>query len=144
MGWTTHCNSSIFISLVRKVNLLEVLTGLKTTFLFTMIGFALSPVLYKLTDTISTDTIHSMAMASFFLHLLTSDYGLSAPTVSWQISLNAAVFSSVRLASRFDHHLSAFSLLSLSVFCFLILLEMGGPGLTVYRNAVFTYLKEKP
>ena len=23
-------------------------------------------------------------------------------------------------------------------------LEMGGPGLTVYRNAVFTYLKEKP
>eukprot|EP00090_Calanus_glacialis_P036575 TRINITY_DN6250_c0_g1_i1.p1 TRINITY_DN6250_c0_g1~~TRINITY_DN6250_c0_g1_i1.p1 ORF type:complete len:284 (-),score=87.04 TRINITY_DN6250_c0_g1_i1:37-888(-) len=111
----------LFVSLVRKVNLLEVLTGLKTTFLFTVIGFALSPVLYKLTDTISTDTIHSMAMASFFLHLLTSDYGLSAPTVSWQISLNAAVFSSVCLASRFDHHLSAFSLLSLSVFCFLIL-----------------------
>merc|ERR1712096_281352 len=105
----------LFISLVGIVNLTGLLAGIKTTFLFTIIGFALSPVLYKLTDTISTDTIHTMAMSSLLIHLLTADYGLSAPIVSWQISLNAAVFSSVCLASRFDHHLSAFSLLSLSL-----------------------------
>jgi len=110
----------LFTSLVRNVNLTGLLAGIKTTFLFTIIGFALSPVLYKLTDTISTDTIHTMAMSSLFLHLLTADYGLSAPIVSWQISVNAAVFSSVCLASRFDHHLSAFSLLCLSVFSFLL------------------------
>jgi len=105
---------------IRKVNLTGVLSAIRTTFLFTIIGFALSPVLYKLTDTISTDTIHTMALSSLLLHLLTSDYGLSAPPVSWQISLNAAVFSTVCLASRFDHHLSAFSLLCLSVICFLL------------------------
>jgi len=105
----------------RKATVSGVLAGIKTTCFFTIIGFALSPVLYKLTDTISTDTIHSMALTSLLLHLLTSDYGLSAPPVSWQISLNAAVFSAVCLASRFDHHLSAFSLLCLSVFCFLLI-----------------------
>ena len=61
-----------------------------------------------------------MAMISFLLHLLTAEYGLSAPVVSWQISLNAAVFSTVCLASRFDYHLSAFSLISFSVFCFFL------------------------
>ena len=105
----------------RRLQLGEIFAGLKTSFLFISAGFALSPVLYKLTDTISTDTIHTMAMTSFFLHLLCSDYGMAAPVVSWQISLNAAIFSTVCLASRFDHHLSAFSLLCLSVFCFLIL-----------------------
>jgi len=105
----------------RKATLCGVFSGIRTTCFFTIIGFALSPVLYKLTDTISTDTIHSMALSSLLLHLLTSDYGMSAPPVSWQISLNGAVFSSVCLASRFNHHLSAFSLLCLSVFCFLLI-----------------------
>ena len=105
----------------RKFQMGEIFAGLKTSFLFISIGFALSPVLYKLTDSISTDSIHTMAMASFFLHLLCSDYGMAAPIVSWQISLNAAIFSTVCLASRFDNHLAAFSLLCLSVFCFLIL-----------------------
>eukprot|EP00092_Neocalanus_flemingeri_P015941 GFUD01017258.1.p1 GENE.GFUD01017258.1~~GFUD01017258.1.p1 ORF type:complete len:281 (-),score=81.66 GFUD01017258.1:619-1461(-) len=111
---------TMFISRVRKVTFTGLLAGIKTIFLFTIIGFALSPVLYKLTDTISTDTIHSMALSSLLIHLLTSDYGMYAPIVSWQISLNAAVFSTVCLASRFDHHLSAFSLLCLSVFSFLL------------------------
>merc|ERR1719471_2295205 len=76
--------------------------AIKTSTLFIVTGYALSPVLYTLTDTISTDSIHSMAASSFLLHLLTADYGISAPVVSWQLSLNAAVFSSVCLASRFQ------------------------------------------
>ena len=36
----------------------SLLRGLSTSLLFSIIGFALSPVLSKLTDSISTDTIH--------------------------------------------------------------------------------------
>ena len=83
--------------------------------LFIATGYTQSPVLYTLTDTISTESIHLM------LHLLMADYGISAPVVSWQLSLNATVFSSVCLASRFQDHESAFALLSISVFCFLLI-----------------------
>merc|ERR1711890_11050 len=62
-------------------------------------------IVYKLTDSISTDTIHTMASLGLFLHLLPQDYGLPAPVVSSSISLNSAIFSAVCLASRFDHHL---------------------------------------
>jgi len=97
----------------------SLLRGLSTSLLFSVIGFALSPVLSKLTDSISTDTIHSMAAAGLILHLFTRNYGILAPLVSSSTSLNAAVFSAVCLASRFDHHLAAFALLSLAVLLFL-------------------------
>lgn len=110
------------IIVMRSQNTLaSLMAGLKTSFLFTVTGYSLSPVLHTLTDSISTDSLHTMAASSFLLHLLTSDYGLPAPVVSWQISINAAVFSSVCLASRFTDHLSAFSLMCVSVFCFLLL-----------------------
>ena len=86
-----------------------------------MTGYALSPVLHNLTESVSTDSIHTMAATSFLVHLVTSDYGVAAPVVSWQLSLNAAVLSSVCLASRLDSHTAAFSLLSLSVAIFLLL-----------------------
>jgi len=82
----------------------SLLRGLSTSLLFSIIGFALSPVLSKLTDSISTDTIHSMAAAGLILHLFTRNYGILAPLVSSSTSLNAAVFSAVCLASRFHHH----------------------------------------
>ena len=95
--------------------------AIKTTFLFIMTGYALSPILHNLTESISTDSIHSMAASSFLVHVVSTDYGLTAPVTSWQLSLNASVFSSVCLASRLDSHTQAFSLLSLSVFVFLLL-----------------------
>ena len=96
--------------------------ALKTTFLFVMTGYASSPVLHNLTESVSTDSVHTMAASSFLLHLVSSDYGAgAAPLVSWQLSLNAAVLSSVCLASRLDSHTAAFSLLSLSVLIFLLL-----------------------
>ena len=89
------------IILTRSQNkLASLMAGLKTSLLFTITGYSLSPVLHTLTDSIYTDSLHTMAASSFLLHLLTSDYGLPAPVVSWQISINAAVFSSVCLASR--------------------------------------------
>ena len=95
--------------------------AVKSTFLFVMTGYASSPVLHNLTESVSTDSIHSMAGVSLVVHLVTCHYGVSAPLVSWQLSLNAAVLSSVCLASRLHSHTAAFSLLSLSAFIFLLL-----------------------
>lgn len=113
---------AVYVFIIINVNTTfrDIIKAVKTSFLFLITGYSLSPVLYTLTDTISTDSIHSMAASSFLLHLLTADYGVPAPVVSWQISLNAAMLSSVCLASRFDNHVSAFSLLCLSIFCFLL------------------------
>lgn len=110
----------IHLGLTRQLRLGSLLSGLRTTLLFSTIGFAMSPILCNLTDSISTDTIHNMAGTSLFVHLLTTDYGLAAPTVSRSTSLNSAVFSAVCLASRFSQHLASFSLLCLAVFCFLL------------------------
>lgn len=99
----------------------SLLAGLRTVLLFSVIGYALSPVLCQLTSSISTDTVRTMAGGGLALHLLTRDYGVPAPIVSSSTSLNAAVFSAVCLASRFDHHLAAFCLLSLCVLLFLLL-----------------------
>ena len=110
------------VIIVKQDNVVQrLLYGIKTSVLFMMTGYSVSPVLYTLTDSISTDSLHTMASTSFMLHLLTTDYGVPAPVVSWQFSLNAAVFSSVCLASRFHDTMSAFSLLCLSLFCFLLL-----------------------
>ena len=74
--------------------------GLMSAAVFTTTGYSLSPVLYRLTDTVSTDTIHTMAVVGMLFHVLTKDYGLNSPVVSGTVSLNAAIFSSVCLASR--------------------------------------------
>jgi len=109
-----------YIYHLRKFCVSVILKGLKTTFFFLTVGFALSPVLYKLTDTISTDTIHLMSAAGLLLHLVTHFYGIHGPIVSRSLSLNSAIFSTVCLASRLPTHMMAFSLLCLAVFSFLL------------------------
>ena len=42
--------------------------------IFLAMGLGLAPVLYKLTDTISTDTIHTTSSVMLFLHLLFHDF----------------------------------------------------------------------
>lgn len=98
-----------------------VLGWVRAGVMFVTMGYAVSPVLYRLTDSISTDTIHSMAGCGLCLHLLSHDYGITSPVVSPSLSLNAAVFSAVCLASRFSTHNSAFSLLCLAATSFLLL-----------------------
>jgi len=105
---------------LRNFSLSIIFGRVKTTFLFVTIGYALSPVLYKLTDTISTDTIHSMSVAGLVVHIITHHYGITGPIVSKSISLNSAIFAAVCLASRFPTHTAAFSLLCLAVFSFLL------------------------
>lgn len=129
LGWISHDQllaALLLVTLVgyihysRNLTLYALWSRVRTTLLFLTIGYALSPVLFKLTDTVSTDTIHSMSVCGLLVHLLTQHYGMTAPLVSRSLSLNSAIFSTVCLASRFASHLAAFSLLCLAVFCFLL------------------------
>ncbi len=89
--------------------------------IFLFFSFSFSPVLYKLTDTISTDTIHTTAGLMLFIHVVFHNFGLErAPVVSSDLSLNAALFASVCLASRLKSSYDAFVLLSFSVVTFVL------------------------
>lgn len=83
--------------------------------IFLAFGYVLSPILKTLTDTISTDTIYAMAALMGLIHLVFCDYGVAAAIVSPALSLNAAIFGSVCLASRLATPFHAFVLLTVSV-----------------------------
>ena len=86
----------------RRPRLRRVAADLKHVWVFCAFGCALAPVLYKLTDTISTDTIHTASFVALFLHLLAHNYDTvkSGGYRADALSLNAALFASVCLASR--------------------------------------------
>lgn len=93
---------------------------LRTVLIFTVFGHLFSPVLYTLTDTISTDTIYTMTFLMIVVHLIFFNYGISAAIVSNNLSINAAVFASVCLASRLSSAYHAFVLLSIAIKCFVL------------------------
>ena len=74
-------------------------------------GFTMSPLLKTLTETISTDTINLMVTLMMMTHLIFFDYGTSSAVINQPISLNAAIFGAVCLASRLNSNYSALSLL---------------------------------
>lgn len=86
----------------------------KSATIFLISGFAVSPVLKTLTETISTDTIYSMVTIMMLVHLLFYDYGTKAAIVSSPISLNAAIFGAVCLASRLSSIYHVFALMVLA------------------------------
>lgn len=97
------------------------LRDMRMVVIFLAVGFALSPILKTLTETISTDTIYAMTVFMMFIHLVFKDYGVSAGIVSSSLSFNAAIFGSICLASRLASSFHAFVLLSLSVEAFVLL-----------------------
>jgi len=97
------------------------LKDLQHVSIFLFYSFSFSPVLYKLTDTISTDTIYTTAGIMLFIHLVFHNYGLErAAVVSNALSLNASLFASVCLASRLASSYDAFVLLTFSVVAFVL------------------------
>lgn len=94
---------------------------LRTVLIFVVFGYVLSPVLKTLTDTISTDTIYATTTFMMIIHLIFFDYGVPAAIVSSSLSLNAAIFGSVCLASRLASPFHAFVLLSNAVEYFVLL-----------------------
>ncbi|XP_013110645.1 phosphatidylinositol N-acetylglucosaminyltransferase subunit C [Stomoxys calcitrans] len=83
----------------------------KTLLTVLLFGYLLAPVLHTLTDAISTDTIFSMTFIVMLINVLFCDYGLSVAMVSKAISVNAAIFGSICLASRLATSYHAFVLL---------------------------------
>ncbi|XP_071111691.1 phosphatidylinositol N-acetylglucosaminyltransferase subunit C-like [Haliotis cracherodii] len=82
---------------------------LKTAVLFSGFSFGLSPILVSLTETVSTDTIYAMTTIMLLANVLFHDYGASAAIVCGTLSLSAATFASVCLASRLNTTWHAFT-----------------------------------
>ncbi|XP_030385966.1 phosphatidylinositol N-acetylglucosaminyltransferase subunit C [Scaptodrosophila lebanonensis] len=83
----------------------------KTLVTVLLFGFIFSPMLHTLTQAISTDTIYTMTFFVLLGNLMFSDYGLDVAMVSPAISLNAAIFGAICLASRLSTSYHAFVLL---------------------------------
>lgn len=92
----------------------------RTVLIYLAFGKLFSPVLHTLTDTISTDTIYSMTVVMMLVHLIFFDYGVSAAIVSNSLSLSAAVFGSICLASRLASAHHAFVLITIAIEAFVL------------------------
>ncbi|KAF9044706.1 phosphatidylinositol N-acetylglucosaminyltransferase [Hymenopellis radicata] len=94
---------------------------LKSSILIFLSLMSLSPVLKTLTAATSSDSIWALSACLFILHALLADYGSTAPYAHAQerltsvLSMNAAISSSVVLASRLQEDLAVFSLILFSV-----------------------------
>lgn len=92
-----------------------------TVLIFLTFGYILSPILKTLTETISTDTIYAMTILMFLTHLIFSKYESSPIFLTDSLSITSSIFGSLMLASRLASPLHAFSLLTVSVQCFVLL-----------------------
>ncbi|KAL3275453.1 hypothetical protein HHI36_020213 [Cryptolaemus montrouzieri] len=102
---------------------------LRTVLIYIVFGHLFSPVLYTLTDTISTDTIYTMTSFMLLVHLIFFDYGVNSTIVSNSLSLSAAIFASICLASRLSSAHQAFILITIAIEFFLL-----SPHLRVNAN----------
>ncbi|KAK9877956.1 hypothetical protein WA026_020176 [Henosepilachna vigintioctopunctata] len=93
---------------------------LRTLLIYIVFGHLFSPVLYTLTDTISTDTIYTMTSFMLLIHLLFFDYGVNATIVSNSLSLSAAIFASICLASRLSSAHQAFIFITVAIEFFVL------------------------
>ncbi|XP_034103932.1 phosphatidylinositol N-acetylglucosaminyltransferase subunit C [Drosophila nasuta] len=83
----------------------------KTLVTVLLFGYIFSPMLHTLTQAISTDTIYTTTFFVMLFNLMFTDYGLDVAMVSKAISLNAAIFGAICLASRLSTSYHAFVLL---------------------------------
>ncbi|XP_014240441.1 phosphatidylinositol N-acetylglucosaminyltransferase subunit C isoform X1 [Cimex lectularius] len=107
-------------AMMSSIQKLDKKRHLKAIVYFLLLGFVLSPVLKTLTESVSTDTIYAMTVFIMGIHMVFFDYGLRAVIVSSSLSLNAAVFASVCLASRLATPFDTFVLLTCSILHFLL------------------------
>ncbi|KAL5257957.1 hypothetical protein ACHWQZ_G012791 [Mnemiopsis leidyi] len=76
---------------------------IRTVILFGGFLFGLSPIIQTLTRSISDDTIYAMVSICLFTNFFLHDYSISnGDYMSKCVSLNAAIFAAVCLASRLD------------------------------------------
>ncbi|KAI6133079.1 phosphatidylinositol N-acetylglucosaminyltransferase subunit C [Pisolithus croceorrhizus] len=95
-------------------------SALKSSLLFFLTFMGLAPVLRTLTAATSSDSIWALSACQLLLNALLADYGCenSVSRLSSVLSMNAAISSSVVLASRLPDDLSVFSLVLFAVHLF--------------------------
>jgi len=123
----TYGAFTLFIAVAYTIsNRFEYLsTILKNVILFLAFGYACTPVLQSLTDTISTDSIYAMTFLLMLIHLAFHQYELNEHNVSSPyLSLNAAVCGAICLASRLSDINDAFILLTLAAQAFALFPEL--------------------
>ncbi|XP_059149253.1 phosphatidylinositol N-acetylglucosaminyltransferase subunit C-like [Physella acuta] len=108
------CNVVLTTWLGQTLSVATFLQHLKTCLLFQGFSATLSPVLVSLTETISTDTIYAMTTVMLFANLLFYNYNCNNHSVPGALSLNAAIFASVCLASRLHTTWHAFTTVTTS------------------------------
>ncbi|KAJ3894966.1 phosphatidylinositol N-acetylglucosaminyltransferase subunit C [Lentinula edodes] len=94
----------------------------KSSILIFLALMSLSPVLRTLSAATSSDSIWALSACLFLLNILLADYGSSSPVIQGRherltsvLSMNAAISSSVVLASRLTNDLAVFALIQFSV-----------------------------
>ncbi|KAM8889103.1 phosphatidylinositol N-acetylglucosaminyltransferase subunit C [Synchiropus picturatus] len=92
------------------------LADLQSTAIFLSFTFGFSPILKTLTESVSTDTVYAMSAMMLLAHLVSFRYGQPSPTCS--LSINAALFASVCLASRLPGAVHTFAMLSCALLVF--------------------------
>eukprot|EP00066_Takifugu_rubripes_P008069 XP_003974010.1 PREDICTED: phosphatidylinositol N-acetylglucosaminyltransferase subunit C [Takifugu rubripes] len=92
------------------------LADLQSATIFLSFTFGFSPVLKTLTESVSTDTVYAMSAVMLLAHLVSFPYAHPSPPGS--LSLNAALFASVCLASRLPGALHTFAMLSCALLVF--------------------------
>lgn len=92
------------------------LADLQSASIFLSFTFGFSPVLKTLTESVSTDTVYAMSAVMLLAHLVSFPYAQPSPPGS--LSLNAALFASVCLASRLPGALHTFAMLSCALLVF--------------------------
>ncbi|XP_061593083.1 phosphatidylinositol N-acetylglucosaminyltransferase subunit C [Cololabis saira] len=92
------------------------LADLQSAAIFLSFTFGFSPVLKTLTESVSTDTVYAMSAIMLLAHLVSFPYPQPSPPGS--LSLNAALFASVCLASRLPGTLHTFAMLSCALLVF--------------------------
>eukprot|EP00158_Paraphelidium_tribonemae_P003206 Partr_v1_DN25954_c0_g1_i8_m68552 putative phosphatidylinositol glycan anchor biosynthesis, class C len=90
---------------------------LKGTILFFTTLLGLSPILKTLTQDTSDDTIWALTFCFFFINMLFHDYSSTHPDIKYtgSLSTNAAIFSSVLLASRLNSNTEVFGLMMFAI-----------------------------
>lgn len=89
---------------------------LQSAAVFMAFTFGFSPVLKTLTESVSTDTVYAMSAGMLMAHLVSFPY--TQPSLPGSLSLNAALFASVCLASRLTGTLHTFAMLSCALLIF--------------------------
>ncbi|CAF2872023.1 unnamed protein product [Rotaria sp. Silwood2] len=108
----------------RHINIKLLQENLKTLLIFLLFGSMVSPVVFTLTKTISTDTIYAMSTLMMLTHLIFYDYGAETAMVQKALSFSVALFSSVCLASRLSTSFHTFCLVTSAVLVFALWPEL--------------------